>query len=49
MESWRCLEHLAAAIVARWLITEPADNKEVISLLGGFFNFFGKEIRHVIE
>jgi hypothetical protein len=28
---------------------QPADNKEVISLLGGFFNFFGKEIRHVIE
>jgi hypothetical protein len=29
--------------------TEPTDNKEVISVLGSFFNFFGKEIRGVIE
>ncbi len=29
--------------------SEPGDNKEVISVKGRFFNFFGKEIRGVIE
>jgi hypothetical protein len=41
----------------RWLFntmcsadhSEPADNKEIISGQGGFFNYFWKEIRRVIE
>jgi hypothetical protein len=31
------------------MLAEPADNKEVISGQGGFFNYFWKEIRRVIE